>query len=218
MSSSLFVSSLWLFNVLLYVCVNMHNMSMTPARVWLLIHVVFFFLFLHLPLYMCLYVCMFVFPCVRAALWLSLKSGLWSQRWQPTALRRNRPAGWNLGEKLSEGRIIVRRWGQETTRRQPCQTFRRTQPHIRKGKLNLSLIIRRLRGIKVWTVEWQEILLSFLFLSEILYFKQRLSILVSYGEVSYRPNKRHSQYCGNSKILPRSGHVTVIHVGKYKTD
>lgn len=59
MSSSLFVSSLWLFNVLLYVCVNMHNMSMTPARVWLLIHVVFFFPFsasssLYVPL--CLYV------------------------------------------------------------------------------------------------------------------------------------------------------------------
>lgn len=58
MSSSLFVSSLWLFNILLHVCVNKHDMCMTPARVWLLIHVVFFFFF-------CIFlsICAFMFVC-----------------------------------------------------------------------------------------------------------------------------------------------------------
>lgn len=75
--------------------------------------------FIFASFYTFLYVCLYVNqPCGRAP-----KPSLWSRRWQPAAPGRNPPAGWNVGEKLSGGRIIVRRWGQEHATRASSRSF-----------------------------------------------------------------------------------------------
>lgn len=61
-----------------------------------------------------LYVCLYINPRVCVCSHVVKPKG--PRQWQTAAPRRDSPARWNLGEELSGGRIIVRRWVQERAR------------------------------------------------------------------------------------------------------
>lgn len=149
-----------------------------------------FFLFASFPSYMfLLYVCLYInlWVCVSVAMWLGLKLGLWSRRWQTAAPRRNPPAGWNVGEKLSGGRIIVRRVRSGTSEEyHQSSSFSEHYAfyiaRILERKETLNLIIRCL--VNVEDPECRSVNHrptgnppSFPSVSEMLYLTQHLSIL-----------------------------------------
>lgn len=160
--------------------------------------------FIFASFYTFLYVCLYVNqPCGRAP-----KPSLWSRRWQPAAPGRNPPAGWNVGEKLSGGRIIVRRWGQEHATRASSRSFSEHHSMRRRffweSEFDHS-VSRKCREDPVWwSVNHRPTgnPPSFPSVSEMLYLTQQLSC---------------SSLCvdtvaGRKETRPQSGHITVSYV------
>ena len=121
----LFFSSPWLWTSLLCVCEYSADPPLLPTAPSITVSslhtcgIFLIFASFYTFLYVCVCVCLYVNqPGGRAP-----EPSLWSRRWQPAAPGRNPPAGWNVGEKLSGGRIVVGRWGQEHATRASSRSF-----------------------------------------------------------------------------------------------